>query len=341
MIKPDSLRAAIAVHNPSLARDPERLLMFVDRGNARSFMTPDESFETRYTLNIIITDFAADPSSLMIAILSWLRINQPDLLVPPNQAFQFEVDILDNGLVDLSLNLDLTEQVATIRRADGGFDMEYLPEPENLFDAGDDDYGLPIPPVPLTGAYIGETLLPFLIAPPPIRPGIFSIQSYDAALGGRGFGYATALNPEYTAADPLILAAGTRVQLPVAGPVLDELSGLFAGHDYLENGRFMPRRFNDVFDLRLTVTGRSALSGNIMKVEMDIGGAQGVIDGDEYSFPAGAGDSGRLIFKYMDFSRQTFLDNAAAFFAIAAKDCAVWDIQLLFLPRGAAFRAAL
>ena len=161
MIKPDALRKAIEVSNPDLARDPERLLMFIDRGNVRSFMTADFSFEYRYTLNIIISDFAGDTALLMIPILSWLRINQPALLTPPNEALSFEADILDNGCADVSIELKLTEQVKVTAREDGGFDMVYQPEEDNLFD---DEMGAGgVDPVPdLSAIYLrtGEKLLP-------------------------------------------------------------------------------------------------------------------------------------------------------------------------------------
>jgi len=161
MIKPDALRKAIEASNPALARDPERLLMFIDRGNVRSFMTADYSFEYRYTLNIIISDFAGDTALLMIPILSWLRINQPALLAPPTEALSFEADILDNGCADVSIELQLTEQVAVVKREDGGFDMNYRPEPENLFD---DELGAggvdPVPDLSAIWLSTGEKLLP-------------------------------------------------------------------------------------------------------------------------------------------------------------------------------------
>lgn len=161
MNKPDALRKAIEASNPDLARDPARLLMFIDRGNVRSFMTADFSFEYSYTLNIIISDFAGDTALLMIPILSWLRINQPDLLAPPKEAMTFEADILDNGSADMSIELQLTEQVAVTKREDGGFEMLYQPEQENLFD---DELGAGgVDPVPdLSAIYLstGEKLLP-------------------------------------------------------------------------------------------------------------------------------------------------------------------------------------
>ena len=110
--------------------------MFVDRGKVASYMTPDFSFSYGYTLNIIVVDFTgADQGALMAAILLWMRVNQPELLTPNNDAIDFDVDILDNKLVDISLELQLTEQAKAVRNdADDGLDIEFLAEPSPLFD---------------------------------------------------------------------------------------------------------------------------------------------------------------------------------------------------------------
>jgi hypothetical protein len=338
MKKSDSLRAAIIAANQALARDPERLLIFAENGTSQSYSTGDPSFSLNYDLTIVIISFAGDPAEILMPIHNWLLINQPDLAVPDAEAIRFQADILDNNLVDVQFTISLREQVRSVRRADGGFDMQYMDEPEKLFDT--EDWDLPSPPVPLTSAIIGSEILPFQFAPSPIHPGLFRVETYDRQ-SSAGLGYATALNPDYTAQSPLIFAAGERLFIPIAGYGIDELTGIFAGYDYLDGGRFVPRAFNDVFDLRLTFTGSSGFSGNRMRVELDIGGGQGVIDGDEYSFAASAGDISRLVFKYMNFARQTFLDNGGGFYGRADKDCAIWDIQLLFLPRAAAARPAL
>lgn len=151
MNKPDSLRKAIESAIPALKRDAERFLIFIDRGNIRSQMTADHSFEIRYTLNVIITDFATDSRILFIAILNWLRINQPDALIGNRQAMQFDADILDNKSADFAIELQLTENVNVVQNDDGGFDMQYAgefadPLRENDSDAigailnGDTDY---------------------------------------------------------------------------------------------------------------------------------------------------------------------------------------------------------
>ncbi len=129
MKKPDSLRRAIEAAIPALKRDGERMLIFIDKGNVRSHMTADFSFEYRYTLNVLIEDYAGDVRILTAAILAWAREQQPDLVTPKNEAFSFDADILDNKTADFAIEIQLTENVRTVRRDDGGFDMEYIDEP--------------------------------------------------------------------------------------------------------------------------------------------------------------------------------------------------------------------
>jgi hypothetical protein len=38
------------------------------------------SFEKRYTLNIVVTDFTDDIDLLFVPIMAWLRVNQPDIM---------------------------------------------------------------------------------------------------------------------------------------------------------------------------------------------------------------------------------------------------------------------
>jgi hypothetical protein len=45
-------------------------------------------FEWNYTLNIVVEDFAADPSMMFLVICEWARRNQPDLLQPGKAAFR-------------------------------------------------------------------------------------------------------------------------------------------------------------------------------------------------------------------------------------------------------------
>lgn len=131
MIKPDSLRAHLTEALPDLKRNPERLLVFIDRGSLVANFGATASFEYQYTLNLILTEFAGHPDGVMVPLLVWLQQHQPELLLNPSGRGQitFEADILDHGKVDLDIKIPLTERVGVRARPGGGFDVEHYPEP--------------------------------------------------------------------------------------------------------------------------------------------------------------------------------------------------------------------
>lgn len=132
MIKPDSLRAYLTDALPELQRDPDKLLVFIDRGSLVSTCAPGLSFEYRYTLNLILTDYAGHPDAVMVPLLVWLRAHQPELIANPalREQIAFEADVLDHDKVDLDLKLPLTERVGVHPRAGGGYEIEHYPEPQ-------------------------------------------------------------------------------------------------------------------------------------------------------------------------------------------------------------------
>ena len=133
MFKPASLRAFLTSANPELARDPDRLLVFIDNGTIRSTAAPGLSFEYSYTLNVILTDYAGHPDAVAIPLLAWLLVNQPELLTNLEKgktAIAFEADVLDNSKVDLSLKLPLTERVIVKKQEDGSLQVSHPDEPQ-------------------------------------------------------------------------------------------------------------------------------------------------------------------------------------------------------------------
>lgn len=133
MFKPASLRAFLTAANPELARDPDRLLVFIDEGSLQATFAPGLSFEYAYTLNLILTDYAGHPDAVMVPLLIWLREHQPELLANPDNRDKigFEADLLANDAVDLSIKIPLTERVGVHpRSADTGHDIEHYPEPQ-------------------------------------------------------------------------------------------------------------------------------------------------------------------------------------------------------------------
>ena len=132
MIKPQSLREHLTAALPELARDPDRLLVFIKDGTLAATFAKPLSFEYRYTLSLIVTDFAGHPDAVMVPLLAWIARQQPDLLANPERrsGIAFEAELLANDKVDLEIKLPLTESVGVHPRAGGGYDVEHYSEPE-------------------------------------------------------------------------------------------------------------------------------------------------------------------------------------------------------------------
>jgi len=132
MNKPQSLRSALNKSVPYVADNPDRLHLFVDSGQLVATAAASLSWEYRYTLNVVITDFTGDQNLLMAPVLLWLQENQPDALQNSEareKLFSFEVDILANDRCDISMDLKLTERViATVEN--GKAHIEAVPEPD-------------------------------------------------------------------------------------------------------------------------------------------------------------------------------------------------------------------
>ncbi|OLO03343.1 phage tail protein [Salinicola socius] len=118
MKKLDALRQHLIDAVPGLSRDPDRLLTFVEDGSIEFARGPNLSHGYTYTAQLVLTDYAADIDAVMIPLLDWLSIYQPDL--DPKQAVSFEAEILSNSAVDLALRVQLTERVVAKRNCRPG-----------------------------------------------------------------------------------------------------------------------------------------------------------------------------------------------------------------------------
>lgn len=131
MNKPGSLRAAIVAAAPELKQNPDKLLVFVDQGKVVATGTRSLSFEYHYHLNLILTDYAGDADQVMIALLAWVKVNQPELVerYDHEHGITFEVDHLNNATVDLSIKVQLTESVIVKIGTDGKYLVQHAQEP--------------------------------------------------------------------------------------------------------------------------------------------------------------------------------------------------------------------
>ncbi len=132
MNKPQSLREFLTAALPELGRDPDRLLVFIEGGSLISTLAPGASFEYRYTLKIVVTDFGGHPDSLMVPLLDWIRRHQSELLANDRlrEQIRFEAEVLANDKVDVELTLPLTERVGVHRHDNGEVHVEHYAEPE-------------------------------------------------------------------------------------------------------------------------------------------------------------------------------------------------------------------
>lgn len=133
MYKPSSLREHLTKANPDLRQNPENLIVFADEGHIVATGTASLSFEYRYRLNIIITDYSGDSDAIMVPMLAWIAVHQVELVGNDEKrktGISFEVDFNNHETVDLSIKLDLTERVIVKRGVNGRLDVKHMPEPQ-------------------------------------------------------------------------------------------------------------------------------------------------------------------------------------------------------------------
>ena len=133
MYKPQSLRAHLKAAIADLAQNPDKLLVFADEGNTVATGTGSLSFEYRYKLNIIITDYSGDADAIMVALLAWAEVHQRDLLDNADlrkTGIGFDVDFNNHQTIDLSIKLALTERVVVKRGSGGRLDVQHPAEPQ-------------------------------------------------------------------------------------------------------------------------------------------------------------------------------------------------------------------
>lgn len=132
MKKADDLKAWILACNPDrIAESADRLTLFIEKGGMAGRGAIADGFEYRYSVQLLITDYAGDYDALLVPVYAWVARNQPELLAgytTNNHAVGFSVEQLGDGKVDLLVELDLTEAVRLVPRVGGGFDVTHLPE---------------------------------------------------------------------------------------------------------------------------------------------------------------------------------------------------------------------
>lgn len=132
MKKPNQIRRILEQSLPFFATNPDKLQLFTDGGQIISTGAKSFSHEYRYTLNLIVTDYAEDITTLTIPLLAYLRDAQPELFENPTrreEALKFEIDYNNNQTADVSIEIKLTERVVAKENDKGEIVIDYAPEP--------------------------------------------------------------------------------------------------------------------------------------------------------------------------------------------------------------------
>ncbi len=132
MNKLKTLRAAVEAAIPDLRRNPDRLVIFAERGAIASTSRASLSFEYRYQVELLFTNFSSHVDLAVVAVMSWVRDNEPlifDRWRQTKEGIEFDAELLSETEVDLSIRLPLTERVKVTPREDGGLDILHLGEP--------------------------------------------------------------------------------------------------------------------------------------------------------------------------------------------------------------------
>lgn len=131
MLKPDSLRKALCNAVPELRNNPEMLRLFIDSGSIGATLAASLSFEKRYTLNVVVTDYTGDIDVLLVPVMAWLREYQPDIMTTDEgrkKGFTWIADINNDSSVDISISLLLTERTL-VKEVGTALHVTTLPEP--------------------------------------------------------------------------------------------------------------------------------------------------------------------------------------------------------------------
>lgn len=132
MLKPASLRAALTASLPEYQVEPDKLVLFIDKGRLVSRATAGLGYEWRYTLRLEFHDCTSAPDAIAVPLLLWLREHQPERLLEfarEDTALGFAADIIDDKTWDLAWTFELAEAVTLAPRLGGGWDVTHVAEP--------------------------------------------------------------------------------------------------------------------------------------------------------------------------------------------------------------------
>lgn len=131
MKKPEALRRHLEASIPHLKRHPDRLRVYIEDGAVAAKPGSTLSFEWRYKLVLLFTDVVDSPDTLIVPLLVWLAVHQPDLFADADRRYKavsFVAEPVDHDALDIEFTLELTERVI-VTAVTGGYRCEHADEP--------------------------------------------------------------------------------------------------------------------------------------------------------------------------------------------------------------------
>jgi hypothetical protein len=129
MKKLESLRKCLSDNIPELKRDADSLIVFANKGRIVSTASPSLAFVYHYQAECLLTDFNGSSDSIIVPLLMWIRLNQPELLMQNDNTIDFEAELLNHDTADISFTLELSERVS-VQIVDGKPVITHLDEPQ-------------------------------------------------------------------------------------------------------------------------------------------------------------------------------------------------------------------
>lgn len=163
---------------------------------------------------------------------------------------------------------------------------------------------------------------------------LFALQenAYGDAEGVSEDGWAAFSEPGFT----LELTGGVRTQLNLGEGLAATVNSLRpeqTGHDFFASNKFQPigSTPGGKYRLRINFDVISDVVNNQIKGQLDIGGAQGVIDEDTSITVENAGVTERATFDFDFYTFSTFIANGGSVFLQSSVDCSISNLTVLVI----------
>ncbi len=120
MKKAAELRQYLTARVPELAKNPDKLIVYIPKGSI-ACSAGSLSFQWAYDLELTVTEFTGNPDQLVVPLLAWLSLNQPEQFQSPEtkaNLVRIEAEVIDHEKSDVQLTVTLTERVVVTGRED-------------------------------------------------------------------------------------------------------------------------------------------------------------------------------------------------------------------------------